>query len=923
MGKKKPKVTVSMFHMSIHMGFIQGVVGALREIWFQGKLGWAGYQDTSAELTVDNQNLFGGSQKEGGISGSIFFLTGEETQTMPTRLATKFGRTPSTIPGHRQYASLFFTGASSPAAGIHGAGFYWAANSPQLPDVKARLNRYPGLGVNQNELQWESGTAKIPRAGTPNAGIWRYLQVASSDVVDRSSANFDDSAWAEGAMAFTGSGATHPATTSLGYPTGNTQWDAVTKIWVRQTFIGYAGGPDVTFDVLADNTLTVWVNGVLVHGPSVVTFAPIAGFVRTVTIPSAVIQSGDNIIAMVAEDLHVASYLSLYTDLTNGTFDANPAHMILDALTSPLYGAGVSTAEIDMTSFVTAADTLYSEGFGLSMKWTNETAVSSIINEILDHIDAVLYLDPTSGLLTLKLIRDDYVVGNLRVIDPSSAQMTGYQRKGLGELVNEISVTWTDPATERESATPAIIDLGLRAAQGAPISDSRNFYAIRSRALAMKAGYRELLSASAPLATAEIALDRQHWDIVPGEAFVLTWPERSITQTVMRVIDVDYGEPKRSPIRIRAIEDKFGLDLAVFDTPPSTQWVNPQKSPTPADYTQVFTLPWFFLVNEITDGDLAVTPDVAAGVLAATLNTDSSSYELLSEQADAFGVLSFVSVGIMTYLARGTLEADLVAEITTDMTPITLTSGVTPAAGSFVIIGDGDETQDEICLVTAVGTSPPNWTLQRGALDTTPKDWPIGTPFWVIDVGSLFADDTIWAAGGNAVHKLLTITSLGTLGPTLAPTVTTPMTNRPHLPTRPADVTVNGVGFGIVDATTGSPSGVNVDWATRNRLTEDAVVLPWDSGNVTEEAGQSTTVTIMRLDRTVLQTYDAVSAPYTVPSGGYAGENFIIVRVTSKIAGVESLQGHEITVIVDTNYLTLQTDALIDLQSGNILEING
>lgn len=929
MGKKKAKITVNLFYMSLHMGLCQGVANAIREVWAAGKIAWQGYKTSNSTNIIQNPELFGGSQKEGGLSGHAFFLLGDDAQTIGDYLAGKLGKTDATCPAFRQITSIFFTSPESDPNFTQN-GFYWQANTPFLPTVKVRLERYPGLGVNAGELQWQPDLAKISRFSTlssvptpvaKHSSGWKYLVEAWNTVgSDYSDPDYDDSSWSIGSAPFYFK-FPHPSgeINNWGIGGGGTDIGTNADVWMRREITAEIGST-LRINVAHDNTASIWIDGVALSLTAIGSFTSYAEHVVT--------SSPMTLVAFINETQAPSGSNYTFADvevlIPAEAYDANPAHMILDALTSPLYGAGISMSEIDEQSFIDAATTLYDEGFGLSMKWTRETAVSSIINEILDHIDATLFLDPTTGLLTLKLIRDDYVVGNLRVIDESSAQLTGFERKALGELVNEIEVTWTDPSTEKDATTPAIIDLGLRAAQGAPISDGRNFYGIRNAALAMKAGYRELLSASTPLATAELQLDRRHWDIVPGEAFVLNWTERGISQLVMRCLDIDYGEPKRSPIRINAIEDKFGLDDAVFEEPPSSEWVDPSADPTAADFTLVFTLPYYMLVNEIDNGIDATYPSVAAGILAAEDTDDASSYNLYAEIADSLGNLDFESVGVKSFVAYGTLDAVFDQEVSTVMTTIDLTPGPSPAVGSIVVLGDGDETENEICVVSAVDTaaSPPTWTLQRGCLDTTPKTWPIGTPFWVIDAGSIFTDDTEWSDAGSSKYKILTITSLGTLAEADAPVVTTTMTGRPYYPLRPANVSVNGTYFGEHDATQGSPNEVFVDWATRNRVTEDAIILAWDDADVTEEAGQTTTVTIMReSDRTVLATHDAVSAPYQVPASDYAGETKIIVRVTSKRDGYESLQGHEITVVVGGG-LQLQTGQFVTLQSGQQLELN-
>ena len=57
--------------------------------------------------------------------------------------------------------------------------------------------------------------------------------------------------------------------------------------------------------------------------------------------------------------------------LPNGAGTAmNPAHIVYECLTNAEWGMGYGSSLIDNTSFTAAADTFFTEGMGLCMKWT-------------------------------------------------------------------------------------------------------------------------------------------------------------------------------------------------------------------------------------------------------------------------------------------------------------------------------------------------------------------------------------------------------------------------------------------------------------------------------------------------------------------------------------------------------------------------
>ena len=110
----------------------------------------------------------------------------------------------------------------------------------------------------------------------------------------------------------------------------------------------------------------------------------------------------------------------------------NPAHIIHECLTDQLWGMGTPVAALDDAAFREAADTLFDESFGLSMIWVRQTSIENFVQEVLDHINAVLFSDPATGLLTLKLIRNDYVEADLPIIDTEQCRSFRLQPQAVG-----------------------------------------------------------------------------------------------------------------------------------------------------------------------------------------------------------------------------------------------------------------------------------------------------------------------------------------------------------------------------------------------------------------------------------------------------------------------------------------------------------
>jgi hypothetical protein len=592
-----------------------------------------------------------------------------------------------------------------------------------------------------------------------------------------------------------------------------------------------------------------------------------------------------------------------WRDLDRGDLDANPAHIIYEALTNTDWGMGSPTSLIDVDSFEDAGVVLYNEPLGLSMIWTRQSSIQDFIQEVLDHIQAALFVDPQTGLLTLKLIRGDYDIGTLSTIDPSNATLSNFGRKLWGEIVNEISVTWTNPENEQDE-TVTVHDLASITTQGGVITDSRNYYGVRYALLAQRLAARDLRSAGAPLAACDAEVDRSLWFLRPASVVLLDWPEYGLVGLVMRVTSIDYGKPGDPTLKLSLIEDVFGLDAGDYVDPPSTSWEDTSAAPTPMSEQEALTLPYFMAKNAVTSIEGATYPEVLAGVLGASSNADAYGFELWGLVTLTDGSTEWQSLASLNIVGRGELAANLAAEAaTTSATFASYVGAKRPQTTGFAIIGAGGETGNEIALITATGSS---YSLARGVLDTVPKAWTAGTPVWFIDGEALFEDPDARSVAEVVEYRLLTRTSQGMLSLAAASVLEATMSERPWLPSRPANVTIDSVKFNTA-ATAVDMIGetvVPVTWANRNRLLEDAIVLTWTDATVTPETGQTTTITVLKADETtVLATHTGlIGTSYNVPVSDFGSEVVGLIKVSASRTDADgtfdSLQGHGIWIRV-------------------------
>lgn len=564
----------------------------------------------------------------------------------------------------------------------------------------------------------------------------------------------------------------------------------------------------------------------------------------------------------------------------NGT--ANPAHIVYEVLFNDDWGMGYPVNMLDVDSFRAAAATLASEGLWMSMIWTRSTTIEAFCGEVLDHIQATLGPDPRTGKIRLKLLRADYDVGNLRVLHPGNANITNIQRKLWGETANEITVSWTNPDTEKEE-TVTIHDDANIAIQGQVVSTSRNYYGVRTAALATKLALRDLRQVASPLLAVDIEIDRTEWGIMPGDVIELRWPEEGIASMYMRVGDVDYGATANSKIRTSLVEDIFGLGSAVYENyvqpkpgdpaptypppkpgevvvppvpepvPPSPQppeWQDPTEDPRPLDHLVMDTAPYFVLAKLYGDEAVINTmyPASQAFVLASQDGSDTHTISEWANTPNSVGEVKLTLIQPLPNTYRGLLGEAILAGTRSTIPVLTSTSGRTFASGSMLWIGNPDTPAVHELAAIEVIAEDGSWTVRRGVLDTVPRAWPAGTPVWAFDPMNRFSvDPTMRADGEDVVYRFTPVTSAGQLSTESAPDKATTVSERPYQPYRPANVLFDGVAlFGGTFAPEPDVD-VTVTWARRNRVTETGQLLVWDDADVVPEDGQTTYVVIRDL----------------------------------------------------------------------------
>lgn len=544
----------------------------------------------------------------------------------------------------------------------------------------------------------------------------------------------------------------------------------------------------------------------------------------------------------------------------DGHVDMNPAHIILEALTNTSWGGlGYPLADIDLDSFQTAANLLKAEGFGLSLIWAKNTSIEDFIRIICDHIDAKVFYGHSDGLLRIKLIRNDYNIGALPVLNESNIiDLVDYTGPAATEAVNQVTVNWVDRDNQPQSVT--VQDLASLARTNGQINSvTLDFVGIASPVLAAKVAARELQQLCMPIGSCTLVINRTQSDLDSGDCFNFCWGPLGIENMAMRVDTVEIGMHTDSQIRITAVRDVYGLGAISLTSPGASLWTSPINLPAAATKRQITEITWWQFVREYGESAavLAELDDTSTMVqcYCDRPSPDAINYEMWTRNSGGeWGYRdtdSFPWVGSLAASVEPEVESTLVMLEGIDINMVRV--------GTYAALGE------ELIAITGVDVALGTITVDRGVLDTIPVSHAEGTYLWCHD--GLFGLDRTERAVGEAVEvRILPSTSKGRLALADAPTNTITTVGRMMRPYPPGDFKIDG--FRWPDEI-GESAAVALTWAHRDRLTQTVSFVRQDVGNIGPEIGATYTVRVYNHDDVLVHTEeDITGTSYTFIDGG-------------------------------------------------------
>jgi hypothetical protein len=550
---------------------------------------------------------------------------------------------------------------------------------------------------------------------------------------------------------------------------------------------------------------------------------------------------------------------SAYATITDGDGNetANPAECIYELATNTRWGAGQDPDTLDLVTFQDCAQTLYTEGMGYNGQMIQRAEAATVARQILSHVNGVLYQDPLTGLIGMKLIREDYVIGNLPEFTESNAVLDEFTRGSWGEVINETSVAYTDIGRRFSEGTAQAQNLAAIQAMGEIISTQIDLPGFSTHELAADAAARSNRATSVPLARGRLVATRYAYDLHQGSPFKITFPHHEISGLVCRVTSINYGSLLEGRIEIEFVADPFN-HLNPYGSPsqfidntvcgPLSLYLNgynPAADPA-ANFgdgrTAIFEVPYWHLGN---------TERRAWAFVSRKTNQELYYYPYISEHG-----APFVRSSTPQYLCvLGILEADLsrasAATVTSltvrnmgDMEALESTDAAGRVAGKRLAIIDNGKDQEIIAWETVTDNDDGTFTLtnvMRGVLDTTPLEHLAGSQvlfYWNENVNAArsAADITgnAYSEGTSVAVRPARVDIDGTEEePSKEDMAQAVMTDRAGAPYPPGKVTLNSNEYPAWPATTSGD--VTLGWTHRSRTLQTTIVAQDDATSYTLE----------------------------------------------------------------------------------------
>ena len=592
----------------------------------------------------------------------------------------------------------------------------------------------------------------------------------------------------------------------------------------------------------------------------------------------------------------------------NSDDDVNVVTAVAEIITSGWGGAGLDIGVIDHVSFNAAALQLKAENNFCSLSLSGGEPAKTIIAYLMDQIKGILFQNPSTGLLELRLNRntsfsysDERNFGSSDIIG-----LRQFSKGSWSSTINKYSGVFTDRSNQYAPNSVIVQNPDNSLANGRV--DGSSYPYVMNVTLCLDIISRELASGAVPLFGLAFDAKRKASTILPGDVVFASFNEYKlygVPITVKKVRDYPLTQNMLSIEGVQALIPESGV---VYDPPgtPPNQGIN--FDPLAPDVTFAYTAP-FWIAKRAGIASLSDKNVVTAIVMPIPKDDMQSGFDVYSSyKAATSNKIRYIANGL--YPSYGNVvnavskydgwTTGLIPSLVIDgvINPINLISVALAGVreGRILAFIDNEIISFESCALTGVR----QWTLtnvKRGLLDTVAEDHAVGAAVLIIGNNYRNVINNSFEYPLSATPTLTVVSNVANVDGSLNNpasykdfTSWVPSTPRTLAPVRPHDTKLNAVRNSVpFDVVTGSD--VAVSWKTRTRTTTQ-IKFQADAAESSEYnfAGNRQYHTIVVVDANGVETEivstpdsaDANSITATIPALASYGDCSIYVK--AKIA---------------------------------------
>lgn len=242
----------------------------------------------------------------------------------------------------------------------------------------------------------------------------------------------------------------------------------------------------------------------------------------------------------------------------------NPIHALREILTNKQWGQGIDESKINDDAFYRAATVCHEEGLDYCNAITDLNQLNRLVKDITDYVNGVLFYDHATDKVTIKLIREDYVVSQIPEFNETFiSEIQDYKREHSKDLINSVTVRYHD-AVKGSEETFTIHDLVESSRVGKVVSAAISFDGCATAKAAEVVGKRALLALSKSVISFRARISPRTQTLGLGDPVVVSYRDLGIERVVMRVSSISYGDGLTGGFSVHLIQDVFS-DLITSD----------------------------------------------------------------------------------------------------------------------------------------------------------------------------------------------------------------------------------------------------------------------------------------------------------------------------------------------------------------------